>query len=254
MSDFGVIVYRNVVWMTFFAAVGLFWPIILLAHLNSTVASFYYAIMFNACYQLMFKHGDDRMRKVVFEGLGDEQMIRGLKILEVGPGNGGNFQYYPNGSIVTTLELNPYLQRQADSIKKKYSNITIDDMKTGNVEDMKGVFPDNTFDAVILTHVICCVKDKEKALKEMHRVLKPGGKVFCLEMVYFDKSRRLYRIIQSMYHPIHAFMALGCSGGAFDCEVLMKKHGFDTSNLKYDTEQMHPLPYSCSLLGHAIKK
>jgi ubiquinone/menaquinone biosynthesis C-methylase UbiE len=255
MTSIGTIFYRNAVWLSFFLTALFFWPIIALAHLSASVASFYYSVMFNVFYHLLLKHGDDRMRQMVFTLLEEEQRRRGsLKILEVGPGNGGNFRYYPSGSVVTTLELNPYLLEQADSIRKKYSNLTINDMKTGNVEDMKDIFPDNTFDAVILTHVICCVKQKEKALNEINRVLKTGGKVYTLEMVYFQERHWFYRLIQSLYHPLHAFVALGCSGGAFDCELLLKNHGFDTSALKYDIEEAHPVPYMCSLIGAAVKK
>ena len=39
-------------------------------------------------------------------------------------------------------------------------------------------FPDNSFDVVIETLVLCSVSDVGKSLSEIQRVLKPGG-VFC---------------------------------------------------------------------------
>ena len=39
-------------------------------------------------------------------------------------------------------------------------------------------FPDESFDAVIETLVLCSVSDVDKSLQEIQRVLKPGG-IFC---------------------------------------------------------------------------
>ena len=39
-------------------------------------------------------------------------------------------------------------------------------------------FQDNSFDMVIETLVLCSVKDVDQSLREIHRVLKPGG-IFC---------------------------------------------------------------------------
>jgi demethylmenaquinone methyltransferase/2-methoxy-6-polyprenyl-1,4-benzoquinol methylase len=44
------------------------------------------------------------------------------------------------------------------------------------------VFPDSTFDAVTVSFGMRNVPDTEAALKEIKRVLKPGGRFFCLEL------------------------------------------------------------------------
>ncbi|MDD5643546.1 MAG: methyltransferase domain-containing protein [Syntrophales bacterium] len=44
-------------------------------------------------------------------------------------------------------------------------------------------FPDNDFDVIISNGVFNLTLDKEKALKESHRVLKPGGRFMLADMV-----------------------------------------------------------------------
>lgn len=43
-------------------------------------------------------------------------------------------------------------------------------------------FKDNTFDCITIAFGLRNVPDKKKALLEMYRVLKPGGKLICLEL------------------------------------------------------------------------
>jgi demethylmenaquinone methyltransferase / 2-methoxy-6-polyprenyl-1,4-benzoquinol methylase len=57
-------------------------------------------------------------------------------------------------------------------------------------------FPDEAFDAVTMAFGLRNVTDKDKALREMHRVLKPGGRVLVLEFS---------RINQAWLAPLYDF-------------------------------------------------
>lgn len=46
--------------------------------------------------------------------------------------------------------------------------------------DMRSVYPDSTIDIVLCSHVLEHVADDRQALREMHRVLKPGGRAILL--------------------------------------------------------------------------
>jgi demethylmenaquinone methyltransferase / 2-methoxy-6-polyprenyl-1,4-benzoquinol methylase len=50
---------------------------------------------------------------------------------------------------------------------------------TGDAETLP--FPDRSFDAYTIAFGLRNVTDIDKALREAHRVLKPGGRYFCLE-------------------------------------------------------------------------
>ena len=61
---------------------------------------------------------------------------------------------------------------------------------TGNAEKLP--FPDNHFDIYTIAFGLRNVTHIDKALKEAHRILKPGGRFFCLEIsvsLFFTKSR-----------------------------------------------------------------
>ena len=47
-------------------------------------------------------------------------------------------------------------------------------------------FDDESFDTVVSTLVLCGVDDQTQALREVHRVLRPGGRLLFLEHVRSD--------------------------------------------------------------------
>lgn len=105
--------------------------------------------------------------------------LEGRRILEVGVGTGKNLPYYPPGKEVTGIDVSgrmlAFAQRRAASLKGNFTLLKMD------VENMD--FPDASFDAAVSTCVFCSVPDPVKGLKEVRRVLKPGGKAYFLEHV-----------------------------------------------------------------------
>jgi ubiquinone/menaquinone biosynthesis C-methylase UbiE len=100
-------------------------------------------------------------------------------VLEIGAGTGVNFDYYIADNIskltIVELEINGLITN-----KPLNSQISIDYV-LGNVEKLP--FPDETFDSVVSTLIYCSVDNPEKALSEVYRVLKPGGKMYFIEHV-----------------------------------------------------------------------
>lgn len=94
------------------------------------------------------------------------------QLLEIGVGNGDHLRLYKTHKI-TGIDTSLKMLEAAG--KKKAENIKLLHM---NGETL--LFPDQTFDYVILSHVIAVVDNPEKLLEETYRVLKPGGKGFIL--------------------------------------------------------------------------
>jgi ubiquinone/menaquinone biosynthesis C-methylase UbiE len=93
------------------------------------------------------------------------------------------------------------LQKTIDFVKCfNCNNISI---KPASVESLP--FMDNTFDFVFSSHVLEHVPDKVKAVKEIYRVLKPGGIFFCITPSRSDRfyaviNNYIYLIKRSFYH------------------------------------------------------
>jgi ubiquinone/menaquinone biosynthesis C-methylase UbiE len=97
----------------------------------------------------------------------------GKQLLEVGFGMGTDlFQFASSGAIVSGVDLSPEHLRIA---RQRFSTYGITaDLRLGDAEDLP--FEDATFDAVYTFGVIHHTPDTQKAVDEIYRVLRPGGR------------------------------------------------------------------------------
>jgi SAM-dependent methyltransferase len=102
----------------------------------------------------------------------------GGEILEVGFGTGLNLPHYP-GHVrkITVVEPNAGMQRRA---RKRLRRTPIEvEQQAGRGERLP--FADASFDCVVSTFTLCSIDDVGRALGEVHRVLRPGGRLLFLE-------------------------------------------------------------------------
>lgn len=126
------------------------------------------------------------------------------RVLEIGSGTGVNFPYYQSALHVDAIEPDPYMNKKSLNRLEK-SNISI---QTHLVKAEKLPFADHTFDTVVGTLVLCTIPDSEKALKEVQRVCKPGGKVFLFEHVRVNHST--FGPLQDALTPVWSKVCEGC--------------------------------------------
>jgi ubiquinone/menaquinone biosynthesis C-methylase UbiE len=127
------------------------------------------------------------------------------RCLEIGTGTGLNLNRWPESvdELVLT-EPDPHMARRlrgkvADSGRRA-------EVVEASAEQLP--FPDASFDTVALTYVLCTVPDPEPALREIVRVLKPGGRFLFMEHVR-SPDPKLARWQDRLHGPWKVF-ANGC--------------------------------------------
>ena len=104
-------------------------------------------------------------------------LAQGPRILEVGVGTGKNMPFWPHAAEMTAIDLTPGMLGQAQQ-RAAELKITAD-LRVGDVQALE--FPDASFDTAVATFVFCSVPDPVLGLRELKRVVKPGGQLILLE-------------------------------------------------------------------------
>ena len=91
--------------------------------------------------------------------------------LEVAIGTGLNLPHYSAGVRLTGVEWSPQMLDQAR--RRATALRTEADLRVGDAQALP--FDDDAFDTVVCTFSLCAIPDDAKAVREMGRVLRPGG-------------------------------------------------------------------------------
>lgn len=99
--------------------------------------------------------------------------------LEIAIGTGRNLPFYPADVEITGIELSPAMleiaRQRAHDLGRQVEFVA------GDAQALP--FPDQRFDTVLCTLALCSIPDERKAIAEVWRVLRPGGRFVCLEHV-----------------------------------------------------------------------
>lgn len=130
---------------------------------------------------------DHQMAGTERAGLADfrAQLLAGAagQVLEIGGGTGHNLPHYgPAVDSLTITEPQPQMLRRLQ--RKARQQAPAAQVLRAPAEDLP--FEDGTFDVVVSTLVLCGVEDQPRALREVRRVLRPGGQFLFLEHLRAD--------------------------------------------------------------------
>jgi ubiquinone/menaquinone biosynthesis C-methylase UbiE len=99
--------------------------------------------------------------------------------LEVGVGTGLNLPFYPENVPLTGIDLSPAMlaiaRRQAGRLDHPV------DLREADAHALP--FPAASFDTVVCTFSLCAIPDDRRAVAEMKRVLRPGGRLLLADHV-----------------------------------------------------------------------
>jgi len=100
-------------------------------------------------------------------------------VLEIAAGTGRNLPFYPADIELTAIELSPAMLAIAERRARELGRTV--DLRLGNAETLD--FADEQFDTVVCTLSLCTIPDDRKAVAEVNRVLRHGGRFTLLEHV-----------------------------------------------------------------------
>ena len=131
-------------------------------------------------------------KKVVPLAIGD--------VVEIGVGPGLNLQYYNLDTVNKVIGIDP--SDELNKIAKKNANKVNLDIEF-NLSSAESIdLPTSSVDSVVCTFSLCSIPNPQKALKEIYRILKPGGKYyFCEHGLSPDLSTRVFQNVTNVFYP-----------------------------------------------------
>jgi ubiquinone/menaquinone biosynthesis C-methylase UbiE len=180
---------------------------------------------------------DRQLAKVERAGFGEirHRLVAGAsgRVLEIGAGTGANLDHYgPAVESLTLTEPEPPMLRRLEPRVRELAPHAI--VLRAPAEDLP--FDDDSFDTVVSTLVLCGVSDQPRALRELRRVLRPGGRLIFVEHVRSEDPKLARR--QDRMNGINRFVACcECNRPTLDS---IKAAGFQIDELEQTTLQKVP--------------
>ncbi|MGH9244673.1 MAG: class I SAM-dependent methyltransferase [Acidimicrobiales bacterium] len=160
--------------------------------------------------------GLDHRRRVVEDAGGE--------VLEVGAGSGKNLPLYRAAVRVVAMEPDPGMRARAERAAGA-ATVPVE-VVDGDATALP--FPDDTFDTVVMSLVLCTIPDPRRALEEARRVLRNGGTLRFYEHVR-AADPRLARWQDRLARPWRWF-GRGCHPNR-DTLGTIRRAGFELAEL-----------------------
>jgi ubiquinone/menaquinone biosynthesis C-methylase UbiE len=150
-------------------------------------------------------------------------------VLEIGGGTGANLGFYGNGvrTVTITEPEKPMVRRLEKKLQESKPDAKF---MQAPAEDLP--FNDDSFDVAVSTLVLCTVDDQPRALRELRRVLRPGGKLLFIEHVRSDDAK--VARWQDRMLPIHVRIGHGCRCNRKTLDSI-REAGFEVTEVSQDT-------------------
>jgi ubiquinone/menaquinone biosynthesis C-methylase UbiE len=120
------------------------------------------------------------------------------RVLEIGVGTGRSLAGYPVDAQITGIDISPAMLQIAESRATELGRAV--DLRTGDAQALE--FADSSFDTVVAVLVLSAVPDQHRALSEIKRVLRPGGRLLIL-----DHARSTIRTVRWMQRAVDPLLA-----------------------------------------------
>jgi SAM-dependent methyltransferase len=168
-------------------------------------------------------------------------------ILEIGAGDGANFRYLGRGTHVIALEPNRHMHPHLRAAAARHG-VTVD-IRSDVAERIP--LPDGSVEAVIASLVLCSVSDPARVLAEIRRVLRPGGRFWCVEHVAAPEGTALARVQRMVGRPWR-WLFEGCETQLHTAELL-RGSGFESVEVQPFTLRTALVPIRSQIAAVAVR-
>jgi ubiquinone/menaquinone biosynthesis C-methylase UbiE len=179
------------------------------------------------------ERGGSRFRAELLDGLSG-------RVIEVGAGNGRNFDHYP-ASVSHVLAVEPEPRLRASAQRAAATAAVPIEVVAGVADRLPAA--DDTFDAGVASLVLCTVPDQDAALAELRRVIRPGGELRFYEHVV-SRRRGAALVQRALDATLYPPLAGGCHL-ARDTVAAIERAGFTI-------ESSRRFPWGPSAIGPKV--
>jgi ubiquinone/menaquinone biosynthesis C-methylase UbiE len=146
-------------------------------------------------------------------------------VVEIGFGTGHNLPYIP--ATVTRLRAVEPSAKSVQLAQQRIADAKIP-VEIVGLDGQRLPLEDDSADAVLSTWTMCTIPDVRAALKEMARVLRPGGTLHFIEHGRAPDER--VRVWQDRINPVQRRLFGGCNVNR-DIRSLIEDAGFTIKNI-----------------------
>lgn len=149
------------------------------------------------------------------------------RVLEIGIGSGLNFPFYDSAKVTKVWGLDP--APEVTRIAQQAAHSLPFEVEFIGLPGEEIPLEDNSVDTVLVTYTLCTIPDTTPALRQMSRVLRPGGElIFCEHGTAPDANVRRW---QDRLNPIWKRLGGGCNLNR-PIPALIETGGFRINNLE----------------------
>jgi ubiquinone/menaquinone biosynthesis C-methylase UbiE len=149
-------------------------------------------------------------------------------VLEVGFGTGLNLDFYPD-KVSSLVGLEPNPPEGLAALDERLARAAFPVERCGLFADTELPFDAGRFDCVVSTWTLCSIPDVGRALAEMRRVVRPGGRLLFIEHGRADKPSTARW--QDRLNPLWARITDGCNMNR-PIDQLVEEAGFELVGLE----------------------
>jgi ubiquinone/menaquinone biosynthesis C-methylase UbiE len=175
----------------------------------------------------------------------------GGDVLEIGGGTGANLPCYgPAVGSLTITEPDPSMLRRLERRVREHSALKHGPdarVLRAPAEDLP--FADHSFDVAVSTLVLCGVGDQPRALRELRRVLRPGGRLLFLEHVR-SADPGTARLQDRVNWLNRLMVCCDCNRPTLGT---IRSSGFTVTELEHTALPMAPVYVRPTILGSATR-